>query len=490
VLSASSVSAELVRLRKELEADGLELRAHDAKGGRRESVEYEVLGRDAARIAGACEERSVPIEDPRAFRKAADPSFRGILRQVAEDTRTHVLLDRRTCALCVFGSTVAQRDAEVALRGLLAPERLDFFIDRGHLSGQALKGLFATYGKQLGGFRDVLPEGVTMDFDVAHALLTVRSCSGAEPDPKRPSGQPSCTSASGSRSRSGRAGASDSAASGSAGDKKWKKKEPAQEAPAGPEPLAEVAEDSRRSPLAQAEASIAACLRAAGARPRQADRPSADCVVCFCPIEEEAPFFLELCGHAVCTACAANQVRSALGLGGLPLRCAREGCGTLFALEDVRQLARRGLLDERRLFEAALSEHVRGHQDTVRFCPTPDCQSIYPVTADCSSFLCGLCGVEVCAAHHERQVGGMCSKTSRSLGVSAWIDGDPARRKRCPRCSIGLEKVGGCEHVTCLACKAHMCWQCLEVFKEASECYRHLREVHGSIGQVEDAGLF
>ena len=32
--------------------------------------------------------------------------------------------------------------------------------------------------------------------------------------------------------------------------------------------------------------------------------------------------------------------------------------------------------------------------------------------------------------------------------------------KPCPQCQMGIEKTGGCLHVTCHQCDCHFCWRC------------------------------
>lgn len=49
-----------------------------------------------------------------------------------------------------------------------------------------------------------------------------------------------------------------------------------------------------------------------------------------------------------------------------------------------------------------------------------------------------------------------------------------------PKCGVAIYKDGGCDHVTCEACDAHICWRCGETFDDAGACYGHLDDAHGS----------
>ncbi len=52
--------------------------------------------------------------------------------------------------------------------------------------------------------------------------------------------------------------------------------------------------------------------------------------------------------------------------------------------------------------------------------------------------------------------------------------------KQCPKCQAGIQKNGGCKHMTC-KCGAHICWDCGKVFATSNDCYDHLVKAHGGI---------
>jgi hypothetical protein len=76
----------------------------------------------------------------------------------------------------------------------------------------------------------------------------------------------------------------------------------------------------------------------------------------------------------------------------------------------------------------------------------------------CNFFMCGLC-----MTWHDMNIG--CAK-------------DPPGMKRCPGCRIPVEKISGCNRITC-RCGKSFCWLCFALFATPGECYAHLNAVHG-----------
>lgn len=53
--------------------------------------------------------------------------------------------------------------------------------------------------------------------------------------------------------------------------------------------------------------------------------------------------------------------------------------------------------------------------------------------------------------------------------------------RQCPKCKTGIIKNGGCNHMECRGCKAHICWKCFKIFATSKECYDHLARQCGGI---------
>ncbi|CAM6106789.1 unnamed protein product [Calypogeia fissa] len=212
--------------------------------------------------------------------------------------------------------------------------------------------------------------------------------------------------------------------------------------------------------------------------------PADECSICFCPMEDQ--HCLEGCGHGFCRSCLIDQINSAIRhREGFPLTCAHNGCDQIFQLTDIRVL----LTEEQQqdLQNASLSAFVAQSHGKYRFCTTPDCPNVYRIsTAAGHSFTCAVCSVQLCTACHvEYHEDLSCEeylqfKLDPDASLHAWRKGKEKHVKNCPGCCSVIEKIDGCNHMTC-KCGKHVCWVCLSTFADSSACYDHLRTLHGGI---------
>ncbi|XP_072992514.1 ATP-dependent RNA helicase DEAH11, chloroplastic-like [Typha latifolia] len=208
------------------------------------------------------------------------------------------------------------------------------------------------------------------------------------------------------------------------------------------------------------------------------------CPICLCELEE--PYRLETCGHNFCRACLVDQCESAIrSRDGFPLCCVKDGCKKLIFLVDLRSLLLSEKLEE--LFRASLGAFVASSGGTYRFCPTPDCPSVYRIAspdAEVGPFVCGACTVETCTkCHLEYHPFISCErykeyKEDPDQSLLEWRHGKE-NVKNCLSCGYTIEKSDGCNHIEC-KCGTHICWVCLNIFRSSDECYTHLRSVHQS----------
>lgn len=211
----------------------------------------------------------------------------------------------------------------------------------------------------------------------------------------------------------------------------------------------------------------------------------AGCPICLCEVEDG--YRLEGCLHQFCRLCLIEQCESAIkSRDSFPMHCMHEGCGAIILLTDLRSLLSSEKLDE--LFRASLGSFVASSGGNFRFCPSPDCPSVYQVAEPCTSgkpFVCGACYVETCTrCHLEYHPFLSCEKYMEfkedpDSSLKEWCKGKE-HVKNCPVCGYTIEKIDGCNHIEC-RCGRHICWVCLEFFGGSDDCYGHLRSVHQAI---------
>ncbi|CAJ1854787.1 unnamed protein product [Sphenostylis stenocarpa] len=215
------------------------------------------------------------------------------------------------------------------------------------------------------------------------------------------------------------------------------------------------------------------------------DNAGPNCPICLCEVEDG--YRLEGCGHLFCRLCLVEQCESAIkNQGTFPLCCTHKDCGAHILLADLRSLLFGDKLED--LFRASMGAFVATSGGTYRFCPSPDCPSIYrvadPGTAG-DPFVCGACYSETCTRCHLEYHPYLSCERYKELkedpdsSLLEWCRGKDQVRS-CLACGFVIEKVDGCNHVEC-KCGKHVCWVCLEFFSASDECYSHLRTVHMAI---------
>ena len=213
------------------------------------------------------------------------------------------------------------------------------------------------------------------------------------------------------------------------------------------------------------------------------NQEAVECCGCWTELDSESEVFrLQYCGHSYCIECIQIQVTSPTAV--FPVLCAADQCSQPLVVQDFNALCRRVSYTMQQLCEASLRSYISVNPDRVRNCCTPDCKMIYTVSEVGEKFFCSLCGVSICTKCHVQYHDNLTCAMYQSLkredpDIHKWIMEDSENRKCCPKCTVGIEKTGGCNHISC-KCGVHICWVCLEYFDSPQRCYDHLQASHGS----------
>lgn len=207
------------------------------------------------------------------------------------------------------------------------------------------------------------------------------------------------------------------------------------------------------------------------------------CQICFWKAEDPV---MTSCNHVYCGQCFIEMCEAiARNAGEFCIVCEGNAgtCRKVLELSEICSLLPSNTFDD--ILEECFTSFVQRHQQRFRYCPTPDCSQIYRAASQteeqprtftcnkCLSFICTACHAAhpslTCAEYQDHTSGGLqaLNKLKKELGV-----------QDCPRCKTFLEKIAGCDHITCQACGTHICWVCMATFRDGDACYQHLMAVH------------
>lgn len=205
-----------------------------------------------------------------------------------------------------------------------------------------------------------------------------------------------------------------------------------------------------------------------------------DCPVCFNQVV--SPIQLE-CGHSWCRSCFAHYLIAAIDNKIFPLTCLgnEATCSQLVSVHVARDVVTADDFD--RVVNASFFSYVYSRPDEFYYCPTPDCPQIYRSAPADTVLQCPSCLARICPSCHVEAHDGI-SCTNRDLNgeklFREWMEAHDV--KSCPGCKSSIEKIAGCNHMTCSRCQTHICWVCLDTFPKAEGIYDHMRTAHGGIG--------
>jgi hypothetical protein len=208
-------------------------------------------------------------------------------------------------------------------------------------------------------------------------------------------------------------------------------------------------------------------------RPENDEKEKETCPICYDEVSHPEQLG---CGHRYCSGCLRHYLASAPETKTFPLVCLGDeaACNIPISLPLIRQFM------TPQAFQALVEAAFRSYLD--QYCKTPDCQQIYRHSSETRILQCPSCFSRICLACDDESHEGMTCQERRdqknaSVQDRLFNEWAEEHGKRCPECRSVIEKIDGCNHITC-RCGAHICWKCGKTFG-ANEIYPHLNTAHG-----------
>ncbi len=183
------------------------------------------------------------------------------------------------------------------------------------------------------------------------------------------------------------------------------------------------------------------------------------------------------CEHlqrTICDTCVYNHIKSLVeNMENSNIMCPERNCISRFSFENIRYILRMG--NNLELFERydrqLTHEHLEQIQEFV-WCAHNGCGSgqFHDMGLYTNPMVtCIKCKKQTCSYHRIIwHIGMTCqeydqSKRSMDDNTQIWLN---KYSKKCPKCQTYIEKISGCDHMTCKKCKHQFCWQCFADYKK------------------------
>jgi ariadne-1 len=201
------------------------------------------------------------------------------------------------------------------------------------------------------------------------------------------------------------------------------------------------------------------------------------CSTAYCDKVPPDQAFATNCGHVFCVDCWKGFVLASINDG---MSCVFATCPGMACEKDhahkfgcachemvPASVFRRFISDEKLLGKYddwVLNSFVEG-QRSVKWCPQPNCGNTVEYKAGGARTVECKCGFRWCfMCREEEHVPAPCDLVSKwrakeqsDDATQLWL---AARTKKCPKCSVHIEKNKACNHMTCAKCGHHFCWLC------------------------------
>lgn len=215
------------------------------------------------------------------------------------------------------------------------------------------------------------------------------------------------------------------------------------------------------------------------------------CNICFCEkLGSECTHFKE-CQHVYCNTCLTGYFEIQIKDGQVhALNCPEPKCSSVASPAQVKQLVGDQLFSR---YDRLLLQSSLDLMADVVYCPRPSCQTpvmqepggTMGICSSCHYAFCTMCkmtyhGVSPCKVTAEKLIAlrseyleadettkrflekrygkRVIQKAVEEMESKDWLE---KNSKACPRCGTHIQKIDGCNKMTCTGCAQYFCWICM-----------------------------
>ncbi|XP_061558986.1 E3 ubiquitin-protein ligase RNF14 isoform X1 [Phycodurus eques] len=242
-------------------------------------------------------------------------------------------------------------------------------------------------------------------------------------------------------------------------------------------------------------------------RQRVFDVTPFSCGICFSEKRGADCLCFKECQHVYCKACMTEYFQIQIRDGNVQcLNCPEPKCSSLATPMQVKQLVDKELFVR---YDRLLLQSSLDLMADVVYCPRHSCGTAVMVEPDTTMGICSVCQYAFCTlckmGYHGVSHCKIPAEDLRSLRdeyLSATTEGKKFMEQRfgkrviqkaveesfsrdwlnenckcCPYCGTNIQKVDGCNKMTCTSCRHYFCWLCLDLLNKANP-YSHFNNPH------------
>ncbi|XP_072256988.1 E3 ubiquitin-protein ligase RNF14 [Pyxicephalus adspersus] len=229
------------------------------------------------------------------------------------------------------------------------------------------------------------------------------------------------------------------------------------------------------------------------------------CNICFSEKLGSGCTYFKDCSHVYCNSCLKDYFEIQIRDGQVhALNCPEPKCTSVATPPQVKELVGEQLFSR---YDHLLLKSSLDLMTDVVYCPRPSCQTpvmqepgcTMGICTSCRHAFCTLCrmtyhGVSPCKVTAEKLLKlrdeymiadengkkflekrygkRVLQKAVEELGSMEWLE---QNSKPCPRCGTYIQKIDGCNKMTCTGCNQYFCWLCMNMLSRANP-YHHFND--------------
>ncbi|KAF2679424.1 hypothetical protein K458DRAFT_374926 [Lentithecium fluviatile CBS 122367] len=173
-----------------------------------------------------------------------------------------------------------------------------------------------------------------------------------------------------------------------------------------------------------------------------------------------------------CNRCVGKMIKTNIAerkLDGATLACPFPDCESVLGYAEVEQFLSPAQFER---WDSALTRHVITSNEEFIACLSFGCGKYFSKAAckpkranNRHRIECPYCDYAMCLTCNRPWHNKSCNEEKKAEEKKSEETIKSMGAKPCPKCSVAIQKNGGCDHMTCKRCRHDFCWLCLVAFK-------------------------